>query len=233
MKTSVNVASYCRNGRYPRQEQLIKMLESVVGQADVTRLWLNEAPCVPDWIPDGVSVAASKDDLCDLGKFAFLKPNMEREIYLTCDDDIAYPGKYVNDMVQAVKREQAIVTHHGRKLKADQRRYFNGAADIVVCLRSNYKEIELDVPGTGVMAFDTDQINPSAILISPDRGMVDLTFAVEAAKQGVPIQALPHDAAYLKYLEPPYEETLHYRGMQNQNRQIELMHEVIKLRGIT
>jgi len=233
MKTSVNVASYYRNGTYPRKAQLVPMLKSVIRQADVVRLWLNEAPSVPDWIPAGVQVHISPADLSDLGKFGFLKQDMEREIYLTCDDDIEYNGGYVSDMANAVQSKQGIVSHHGRKLKAGQRRYFNGSAETIVCLETNYKEVELDVPGTGVMAFDTDQINPHPILKSKDRGMVDLTFAVYAAEQKVPIYSLPHDECYFRYLNPPYEETLHWAAMKNQNRHIALMQEIIRAKGIT
>ena len=43
---------------------------------------------------------------------------MKDEYYFTLDDDIQYAPTYAEDMVKAIERTGAIVTHHGRVLKA-------------------------------------------------------------------------------------------------------------------
>jgi hypothetical protein len=216
---------------YPRKTQTLQMLQSIKGQFDVVRCWFNGVQTRPEWLPDWVEVHYEfENDLTDLGKFAMLKPGME-EIYFTLDDDIAYPPTYAVDMVEAIKQHGCVVTHHGRKLVGKKTTYYKGHAGIH-CLQYNANVMVLDVPGTGVMAFDTNYFNPYWLKYSTDRLMSDLTFAVECAKHGVRIMGLPHGGNYFRYLEPELTgTTIHQRMCNNEVELVKRANQIWDLKN--
>jgi len=229
MRTSINIASFAiPGGGFPRKESLLKTLASLKDQADVVRIWFNGVQSRPEWIPKEVEVHYDfNKNLTDLGKFYFLQPGSE-EYYFTCDDDLIYPKTYVQDMIKEAEEYEAIVTHHGRKLIANPKDYYR-SHPAMRCLSEENTDQILDVPGTGVMMFDTRYFNPTNIKESKDRKMSDLTFALEAAKQGRKIVGLSHTRNYIRYAYPPIETTIHETERKNQSRLIKTALEIYKL----
>jgi hypothetical protein len=222
MKTTCNIATFPS-----RENELKKMLESIKGQFDETRLYFNNISERPKWIPSWVTVYCGNEnngDLTDNGKFYFLEPEA-KEYYFTCDDDIAYPPTYCQDMVQAIKRTGTIVTHHGRKLKGLNVSYYRGHK-VYTCLNSNPYEHFIDVAGTGVTAFDTRYFNPVNLWAHDLQKMSDVIFSHEATEQGKRIKVLKHEKNYFVYLFPDETTTIHTNSFKHCPIQTKLANEI-------
>jgi len=221
VKTSANIASYPS-----REECLNKMLESIRGQFDVVRVYCNglDTSHIPDW---AYVVNNEQDgDLTDLGKFRFLTGfGVRAEYYFTLDDDLIYPKGYARDMVQAIQEHECIVTHHGRKLIGKGRKYYGGHV-LTHCLEKSLRDKEIDVAGTGVMAFDTRYYRPY-IWRDQRMRMADLVFSEDAALSGKKIKALAHPEGYFKYLNP--KETIHSKDQHHQDRLIEVADKIYEI----
>lgn len=98
-----------------RRKGLPIVLESLVGQVDEIRVYLNGHQEVPECVLDfGCTVARSTKhgDRGDGGKF-FWAGQHRPAWYLTCDDDFEYAPNYVESLIQASMRLQAAVSLHG------------------------------------------------------------------------------------------------------------------------
>jgi len=213
MKRTANIATFP-----PRRVQLLKMLESIKGQFDEVRVYFNNVSDRPKWIPEWVDVYCGEDnngDLTDNGKFYFLEEGLKDEYYFTLDDDIYYPPTYAEDMVKAIERTGAIVTHHGRILKALNVSYYRGPHKVFACLRANKIETRIDVSGTGVCAFNVNDFNPFNLWSDERQKMSDMIFSEEAARQGKRIVVLKHDKDYFKYLWPDESTTIHQQSFRS------------------
>jgi hypothetical protein len=227
MKRTINIATFPS-----RENELKKMLKSIKGQFDETRLYFNNISERPKWIPSWVSVYCGNEnngDLTDNGKFFFLEPDAE-EYYFTADDDIYYPPTYADDMVKAIERTNSIVTHHGRKLTALNVSYYRGGHKIFMCLRENKNETFIDVAGTGVTAFDTRYFNPTELWANENLKMSDMIFSHEATRQGKRIKVLKHEANYFVYLFPAENTTIHQNSFRACPMQTKIANEIYILK---
>lgn len=217
MKVTANLASYP-----PRKESLKRMLESIAGQFDEVRVCFNEMepPATMQrltsseyefhYYPD--------DNLTDNGKFYPLEIIGEPEYYFTLDDDLIYPPDYVEKTLEALNVYGCIVSHHGRRLLGTGLNYYKGHKAFR-CLDEIKEAERIDVPGTGVMAFDTRYFHPKGLAHDPRQRMSDLIFAEAAAKAGKQIGVLPHPLGWIKHInnrETIYE-TETRNGIQVQN----------------
>ncbi len=138
-------------------------------------------------------------DLTDNGKFEPLSKIKEPCYYFSCDDDLIYPTTYIESMLNEIKFNNCIVTHHGRKLRKTAKSYYKGHLAFG-CLRRVSSKIFIDVAGTGVTAFDTEYFSPAEIYKSEHKRMADCIFSLEASKQRKKILLLPHKIGYIKQI---------------------------------
>lgn len=170
-----------------------------------------------------------KLNLTDNGKFFGLTKLYGTPCYyFSADDDLIYPPTYIPDMIQKINEHKCIVTHHGRKLVREGANYYKGHKSFR-CLGDVAADEVIDVPGTGVTAFDTSYFNPTEIWKSPDQKMSDLVFALEAAKQNKKIMVLKHSTGYFKHSEINLQHTI-YHAEQGNKRQTEIADEIIRIK---
>lgn len=167
-------------------------------------------------------------NLSDNGKFFGLTKMIEPCYYFSCDDDLIYSPTYIPDMIEKINEHKCIVTHHGRILTREGVPYYKGHTRFR-CLSDVYKDEVIDVPGTGVTAFDTSYFNPTEIWKSPDLKMSDLVFALAAAKLNKKIMVLKHKPGYFTHSEIDLKDTI-YASEQGNPRQTEIADEIIKLK---
>jgi len=220
MKRTINIATMPE-----RVNHLRLTLESLEGQFDEIRIYLNGFKTVPTWLQK--YTIAQGDDLTDNGKFYFLQFVEEPEYYFSADDDIIYPPTYADDMVKEIEDYGIIVTHHGRVLTNQYVSYYRGHA-FFHCANEVHSHCFLDVAGTGVTAFSTEYFNPKEIYKSPDKCMSDIIFSMAAKKLGKKITVVPHVCGYIK--PQPVEESIYTKHHRNEDRQIELANEIIELK---
>jgi hypothetical protein len=179
--------------------------------------------------PDHVFVYDNEKnvDLTDNGKFHGLT-QIEDCYYFSCDDDLLYPPTYIQDMIQSIEKHKCIITHHGRKLRGENRDYYRGHFAIR-CLAQNRREMELDIAGTGVTAFDTQYFNPKEIIFDKRHRMSDCLFSLIAAQQKKKILAIPHFKGYIKQI--PIDESKSCFGIESKNAktQMQIANEIFTL----
>jgi len=165
----------------------------------------------------------------DNGKFFGLSQINEPCYYFTCDDDLIYSPSYIPDMIAKIDEHKTIVTHHGRILTREGIPYYKGHKTFR-CLNEISKDEQIDVPGTGCTAFDTEYFNPTELWKSPDLRMSDLLFGLEAAKQGKKIMVLKHKTGYIQHSKHINLKDTIWANEQGNNRQTEIADEILKLK---
>lgn len=169
-----------------RRRTIDKAVASIINQVDIVRVYYN------DYTPDKRGwVQYTGKDLTDKGKFYGIEKG---EIAFTCDDDILYPPDYVDYTLDNFV--SPVVTYHGRKLRGKGLNYYRDHESFHFLLPLSENTI-VDVPGTGVMAFDTTEIMPDILSYKQDK-MCDLLMALEC--KGVEITCLKHNYKWFSIL---------------------------------
>jgi len=200
-----------------RKEVLPKMLNSIRKQVDVVRVWCNDYNDSPlDGKFENVEFYYGQD-VTDRGKFQWVEQD---EYYLTCDDDLLYPPNYVDRILDGLKRyPNSIVSFHGRRLKGKGLGYYYEHKSYH-CLREVEYDRLIDVPGSGVAAFDSSRFTPDVLGYDHDC-MADILLGLEAAKGGVSVVCLEHPMFWLKSLWNPNKGSIYQSEKDNcevQNR---------------
>jgi GT2 family glycosyltransferase len=208
-KVVVGIATY-----KGREESLKKTIKSLAKQCDHLRIYDNETRDI---------------DLTDNGKFFFLKEYDDPIYFFSCDDDIIYPPTYVNDMIQAIEKFGTIVSHHGRQLKREQTKYYNGGHKTINFKSKNNHVMKLDVAGTGVTAFHTNYFNPVNIWEAEQKKMSDLVFSLEAKKQGKIITSLNHSDKYFQSQTIDKVNTIFGSSQNNDAEQVKMVELILNL----
>jgi len=219
MKKTANIATMPS-----RLDQLSETIKSLEPQFDEIRIYLNEFKEIPKWLKN--YTIATGDNLTDNGKFYFLQFT-QKELYFSCDDDIIYPPTYSRDMAQAIEDYGTIVTQHGRTLINKNVSYYGGH-EFYHCANEVIEAAYLDVPGTGVTAFNTEYFKPVNLYKSPDKCMSDIIFGLEAKAAGKKCIVLPHACGYIKPLQ--VNDSIYKKHRHNEARQIEIANKIIDLK---
>ncbi len=205
-----------------RKENLQQVVDSLRHQVDIVRVYGNDYK--PKLKGSNVEIFFGKD-YTDNAKFIWLPTS--KGIYLSCDDDIIYPPDYVETILTALKKyPNTWLTFHGRKLKGLNLPYYTGHHSYQ-CLRNVDADYQVDVPGTGVSAFNTDLIKFDATTWR-DYRMSDLRVALELAKKDIRIICLKHNMHWIKSTETYLTQSIHRREQKN-NRQNNLANVIYEL----
>ncbi|QDV53283.1 glycosyltransferase family 2 protein [Gimesia fumaroli] len=139
---------------------LEKTIASLVDQVDGIKVHLNDYQFLPPFLKNPkIEVVHGDNSLMSCTKFLWAD-RLDGYI-LTCDDDLIYPPDYVERMRSAIDKYKCIACAHGSKLKP-------GIIDSYYKDRTVYdarlkvrETTFIDVPGTGVMGWHTDDVKLS------------------------------------------------------------------------
>lgn len=151
-------------------------------------------------------VHLSEENHADNGKFVHMAGT--KGYVLTADDDIDYPSDYVECMVKEVEQHgrKAVVGVHGATLPYGPS--FSRWSQYTSTRRSHVfgvehgSRIQVDIVGTGTMAFHSDVGLPDPSTMDTLR-MVDLHVAVWAAEHGIPMHMVPRRRNWMVEFEAP------------------------------
>ena len=207
----------------PERSQMLKQtVMSLYPQVDELNVMLNNYKnYTPYWLSkDKINVYHFDNSKGDGVKFYGIE---DKDGYVfTCDDDIIYPTDYVHAMTMklAEYNNRVILTNHGRVMneKPVRSSYMDRKASYH-CMKTVTEEIQLDIGGTGVMAFYTDYFRPdyNSILFP---NMADIWIAKFAKEQGCKILMNPHEEGWLVYQNPDW--TIWDQEINNHDRQTEI-----------
>lgn len=184
-----------------REKQLKNTLESLIGQADRINVYLNGysyIPEFPNW--ENVNYTITDNSKGDAYKFEGVE-NMYGYIY-TCDDDLIYPPDYIETMTKGVDTYRCPVSLHGRTMlpRPVEGYYRKGRKEALRCLYEVKEDTEVDVLGTGCLAYCTRDVKIAGEwFLTPN--MADVWFSVICRSQGVNMMVLSHKEGYLKHQE--------------------------------
>jgi hypothetical protein len=215
---SVNIATHEK-----RKELLPKVMNCFYNQTvkpDLIRIHYNDyMPLGFDW-----SIEEVGEDLTDRAKFKWVQDD---EIYFTADDDMYYPEDYIERTLQGLRKyPNMIVTYHGRFLAGKGRDYYRGHKNYTFMSTVN-EDVGIDVPGTGVMAFDTRYFKPDILQYDEDC-MVDVLIGLEAAKKKTQVVCLAHERDWIRAAN--VDESIYDNYVGNAHRQQELCDRIFDIK---
>lgn len=196
-KITANIATFPK-----RQNQLKKMLPSIIEQFDKIRICLNGYNEAPQFLKhDKIEVFIPKRDLKDNGKFSFVTMAEKDEIYCTLDDDINYPKDYAKTIIESLEKyPDSVVTFHGRILSGKHKEYYKAPHKTFRCFGEVKKDTKIDVAGTGVSAFKVFE-GLEDIAHSSYVKMSDILFSLNCSFKGKKIMCIKHKAGWIKHIE--------------------------------
>lgn len=179
-----------------RFDSLILMLENIIPQADKLFIHVDGSLDYPDVLKnDKIFVTCSEKKNGSQMKFEavdWLLSDKEDCFFLTIDDDVKYQDDYietmVNNMIQV--NNSAVVCVHGiNYINLDNIGFYNNiqAFTIQYPLRNRLRVMQA---GTGTTCMYLPFFSFS-IKDAPHKNMEDLWVAIKAAKNNVPIYAIP------------------------------------------
>jgi hypothetical protein len=203
-----------------RRETAPVALRSLAGQFDRLHLTLNGFDDIPSWATGAqidAHLAGTGVDYGASGKLRGLLHEAEddRTVYFCVDDDIRYPPDFVARLVRALSdRPDDIVGVHGsvfrrpfRSWKSDRNvHYFQHPL-----LRGK----PVDVVATCGCAFFPSRLKLDVEHWPPRyRNCVDLSLAIEAARQGVGAWVVARGWRWMKALETRQADSI-YAGLRH------------------
>jgi hypothetical protein len=199
-----------------RLDCLTETIESLYNQCDEINIVLNNYKSKPfnDKKINQVILDNSKGDA---GKTFFL--NRFSGWAFLCDDDLIYPKNYVDNTLKNIYLND-LVTYHGRTI--DEKfvsNYYKAKATKYRCLDDVFDDVHVQIGGTGVMAFHTNDFKIDFNKIR-NKNMLDLVISSEAKKQHKKITCLKHGRDWIKYNPKMLErETIYDRHVNNCDEQ--------------
>ena len=186
-KIIVNVSSY------KRKNSLIKTVESIYNQCDIINVYLNDYDSVPKELIDSkIKIYRTNNEKGDAYKFAQLKNS--DGYYFTIDDDLIYSENYVQKMIDAIEQygRKNIITLHGRFYNDFPiTSYYGGVTKVYHCAHDLDKDVNVQVGGTGVMAFHTDLLKVDLDYFETPN-MADVWISLLAKKNLINITCIAH-----------------------------------------
>jgi hypothetical protein len=195
----------CNIATYPSRIKLLEeTLRRMCEHFDIVRIYFNEYKEPPQFIKQykNIEYIIGKENLRDTGKFYFSN-EYRNEYYFTCDDDILYSKAYINKMIAGIKRHNAVVTMHGRKLVHNPKNYYSGKVYSYFGKLENDKQC--NYVGTGLTAFDLRTMKVD-LSIFKTHGKTDEYFSKALQDFNIKTICISHDSREVIFL--PSQEAL-------------------------
>ena len=185
-----------------RVDTLKKTINSLLPQVDGIYVSLNNYENIPPFLIDSkITPILCDNSLGDAAKF--IRVNSVYGYVFVCDDDIIYPDNYVEYMISKISSLRGIVSLLGKVYSTRPIKSFRvDYTDIYRCLMTVEGDHEVDVCGTGAMAYSTDDVTVHVEDFQM-RNMADIWMAKLAHEQGVKIFAVEHDRDFVKHVLYP------------------------------
>jgi len=214
-----------------RAETAPRALASLLPQVDRLWLFLDRFDEIPDYAGDERIRSVRSQDAGDLranGKLVGLEED-ELCTFFGVDDDIEYPADYCATLEASLDHfdGRVVVGSHAAIFMEPLESY---SRDMKVLHRRSgqTRAAGVDLLGSDSLAFRTATLRFD-VREWPDLNMVDLSFALEARRRGVPLVMLPRPAHWLSALAENQEDAIWTAVLRDDSRQTELARELVSL----
>jgi hypothetical protein len=207
-------------------------IASILPQVDRLWLFLDRFEAVPDYaVHPKIKLLRSQQegDLRANGKLLGLALEEQDCLFFTVDDDLAYPADFVPRMAGhlAAYGERVVVGLHGSILRPPiesyrlNRRVFHRS-------RRMWRDHEVDVLGTDSALFSTRTWRFD-VRSWTKVNMVDLHFAIQARKAGIPMVAVRRSKRWLRALAVEQPDSIYLGLVRDDREQTELARALLRL----
>lgn len=224
---------------YKRPEVIIKMLSSIVDQADVINCAINYdtgdeiyavalVKTIESVFGKGTINAFLRDNkqLGDCAKFEMIDES--DGYFFTVDDDLLYPRDYAEKMIRKYEdlQRQCIVALHGRVFKSwPIESYYNSEFTKYRVLGTVEKDVRVEFAGTCTTMWHTDLLKFDVGEISAIN-MGDIWLSYFAKRHNIPIVVMAHPATWIDYLLKPDDDTIFVRYKEEHSFQTALANSI-------
>lgn len=194
-----------------RLESLQQSLPNILAQVDKLFLFLDKFDEVPDFIQHPKITQLRSQEIGDLranGKLLGLNYVEESSYYFCFDDDIIYPQDYVLRMTNQLRRMSvpAVIGVHASILSDHFESYVKDR-QVIARSRPLWRNRRVDVLGTDSVAFRTQDLKFN-VMEWTKTNMVDLHFALECAKRGLPRVSVRRKKRWLQAIEKDQADSI-------------------------
>jgi len=203
---------------------------SILPQVSELWLFLDRFDDIPPFARDPrIHILRSQDHggLHANGKFLGLALNPAECVYFGVDDDIEYPTDYCGRLERYLHRYSGDVAVgvHASILTPPMGSYLR---DRTVLHRQSRRRLptEVDVLGTDSVAFLSSALRFD-VRKWPHVNRVDLRFALEARKGGIPLISVPRTHSWLKCLEEAQPDSIYTSLLKSDTDQTTLASELV------
>jgi hypothetical protein len=187
----------------PRIPALEETIPYMLRLCDELHIYLNEFETIPPiLLHEKIHIYRSQDhlgDMGDVGKFFTCADWHKKDAYIfTVDDKLIYPPDYVDRSVEAIELygRKAVISFHGRNLKANCRSYYFDATSFFGVLSSVPVDQFAHELGTGAMSYHSSQLKIN-LSIFPTINMTDILFSIFLQKKKIPILIRNHTKGWV------------------------------------
>ena len=189
-----------------RVEHLRKVVESLLPQVDVVRVYLNGYKEVPKFLKRkrvAVVLSQKHGDRGDAGKFFWCEK--ARGYQLTCDDDLIYPAGYVAHLISGIERfrRRAIVGLHGICIDQPVQKSYYADRRILSWRNTLERDTQVHLLGTGCLGYHADSLKVKRSDFEHPN-MADVWLGLLCQRERVPMIAIAHQAQWLSHLGSPW-----------------------------
>lgn len=208
-----------------RYNSLMQTVKSLINQVDSIFIAFNGPVDLSEYLFDE-KIECGFFDNSKGDAMKFYEVEKFTGYFFPCDDDLIYPPDYVQRMINKINIHRCLVTHHG-KIFANRpiRSYHHGATIRLRCLGEVSEGCYVDVCGSGVSAFHTDDLK---LKLSDFKkpNMADIWLSKICHEQNVKMLCLPHPAGYFGYNH--FTDNIYDNSHRNETFQTQLVNTFLK-----
>jgi len=189
-----------------REYALEKAVTSLLPQVDQLNIHLNDYDHVPEFLKHPkIQLVFGDNSLMSCTKFKWAD-QVDGYVF-TCDDDFIYPPDYVSSLIRAIDEHKCWVCAHGSKLDKGQIENYYKNRTVYESSKLIEEDSPVDVPGTGLSAFHTDDIKVSMKDIDLP-GMEDIAAYIHLYNHSYKAIVVRHPEGWLKIATTPDDKGL-------------------------
>lgn len=214
-----------------RNDTFRQVLSRILPQLDKLYVYFDKHESIPEYVGNFPRIIPLRPEdhgnVQGDGKFVGCKLIDQTSLYFCFDDDILYPAGYVELMASALERHdfKVIVGFHGARFISPYESYVRDKS-VLHFGGGSKSDIQVDVIGTGTMAFHTETFSPDPTKWRSHK-MADLLAAIDAAEKGVPRILVRRSAGTLRPLKENQDDSLYRQLLNDESEETRIMRQTI------
>lgn len=133
--------------------------------------------------------------------------------FFSMDDDLLYDKNYIENTIKNIEKYKCYISYHGNFL-VDDKTYYLSKHLYYGCTDEVEKDVYVDIPGTGVSAFDISYFKPE-IFYNENKRMSDILIGIQVFEEDKKIVCLNHKTGFIVALYNDLENSCFMKERTN------------------